>query len=292
VADAVLAERAAAKINLDLYLRGRREDGYHELDSLVVFGPVADRLTLTPADGLELEVTGPFATSVPHGEANLVLRAARDLASWTGVAAGARLRLEKHLPPAAGLGGGSTDAAAALRGLVRLWELDLDLVQLLELAAGLGADVPVCLYAHSARMRGRGERIDPVRGLPELPLVLVNPGVELPTATVFAALRGASASTHARPPLPAASTLPLFAEWLSRGRNDLEAAACDLRPVIAEVLTRLRNEPDCLVARMSGSGATCWGLFARPTAAAAAAARIAADRPAWWIVHGTVETRR
>ncbi len=291
MADAVLAERAAAKVNLDLYLRGRREDGYHELDSLVVFGPAADRLTLTPAAELELEITGPFAASVPHGEANLVMRAARDLACWAGVAAGARLRLEKHLPPAAGLGGGSADAAAALRGLVRLWGLDLDFVQLLDLAAELGADVPVCLYGHSARMRGRGERIDPVRGLPELPLVLVNPAVELPTATVFAARRGASAGADARPPLPAHSTLPLFAEWLARGRNDLEAAACDLRPVIAEVIARLRDEPDCLLARMSGSGATCWGLFARPAAAAAAAARIVADRPTWWVVHGTVETR-
>lgn len=290
MAEPVVEERAAAKVNLDLHVLGRREDGYHELDSLVVFGPVADRLTFAPAAELELELRGPFAATVPHGEANLVLRAARDLAAWTGTERGARIVLEKNLPPSAGLGGGSADAAATLRGLRRLWGLELDLVQLLELAASLGADVPVCLYGRTARMRGRGERIDPVRNLPDLPLLLVNPGVELPTATVFEALRGRTGE-RGRPPLPAAATLPLFAAWLERGRNDLEAAACELQPVIVDVLTRIRGAPDCLVARMSGSGATCWGLFARPAAAAAAAEALTADRPGWWIVHGTVESR-
>ncbi len=290
MAERPLEERAAAKINLDLRILGRREDGYHELDSLVVFGPVADHLSFVPAARLELEVTGPFAAAVPRGEANLVMRAARDLAAWAGIGEGARIRLDKRLPAAAGLGGGSADAAATLRGLARLWRLDLDLPQMLDLAAALGADVPVCLYGESARIRGRGERIDPVRGLPELPILLVHPGVELPTGTVFSALRGPFTGAD-RPPLPAAATLPLFAEWLSRGRNDLETAACELRPEIAEVLARLRDRPDCLVARMSGSGAACWGLFPRPAAAAEAADRIAADRPRWWIVHGTVTTK-
>ena len=289
MAEPLLEERAAAKVNLDLHVLGRRGDGYHELDSLVVFGPAADRLLFTPAAELELELAGPFAAEVPHGEANLVLRAARDLAAWTGTRRGAHILLEKNLPPAAGLGGGSADAAATLRGLRRLWELDLDLVQLLELAASLGADVPVCLYGRTARIRGRGERIDPVRRLPALPLLLVNPGVELPTAAVFEALHG-QAGEERRPPLPAGASLPLFAAWLERGRNDLEAAARKLRPVIGEVLTRIREEPDCLVARMSGSGASCWGLFARPTAAAAAAEHLAAAEPGWWVVHGTVES--
>ncbi len=291
MAEPVFEETAAAKVNLDLYIRGRREDGYHELDSLVVFGPAADRLTFAPAAELELEIEGPFASLVPRGEANLVLRAARDLAAWAGGGHGARIRLDKRVPPAAGLGGGSADAAATLRGLARLWKLDLDLAERLELAGMLGADVPVCLFGQAARIRGRGERIDPVRGLPELPLLLVNPGVELPTAAVFAALRGPFGELD-RPPLPAASSLPLFAEWLARGRNDLESAACRLRPVIGEVLARLREQPGCLVARMSGSGASCWGLFTGSAAAAAAAERIAAAEPDWWTAHGLVTSRR
>lgn len=287
-----LAATVPAKINLDLFVTGRRPDGLHELDSLVVFGVVADRIEVEEAGDLSLEVAGPFAGAVPHGESNLVLRAARTLAEWTGVEPRARIRLDKHIPPAAGLGGGSGDAAATLRLLARLWEVRLDLPELLDLAVRIGADVPACVFAESVRMRGIGERLDPVRGLPDLPLVLVNPGVELPTASVFAAFARAHAPRPAdRPPLPARAPLSVFAGWLGEGRNDLEPAARALRPEIGEVLDELASFERCYLARMSGSGATCFGLFTDPASARAAAEELRARRPGWWVAAGVVETR-
>ena len=287
----MIRRQAPAKINLDLFVTGRRADGYHELDSLVVFGVVADELTFEPAAELELVVTGPFAEAVPHGEANLVLQAARLLADWAARRPQARIHLHKRIPPAAGLGGGSADAAATLLALAELWGIRWDLAEALELAAELGADVPVCLWGQTARMRGVGERLDPVRGLPPLPLVLVNPGVELATAQVFETFaRHHRPQPAQRPPLPVTPTLPIFGWWLGQGRNDLEPAARSLAPVVAEVLGRLAACEGCLVARMSGSGPTVYGLFDRPTAARAAADALAAERPPWWIAHGVVET--
>lgn len=275
---------APAKLNLDLLVQHRRPDGYHELDSLVVFTSLSDRLTLEPAPALSLTVSGPFAANLPDPDANLVLRAARQLATATGIAAGARLHLEKHIPVAAGLGGGSTDAAAALRGLVRLWGLAVSAPELRELALSLGADLPVCLRAEPARLRGLGERLDPVHGLPELPLVLVNPGRPVPTAAVFARL----SPSQPRPPrpeaLPSHPSPVQLAAWLGRSRNDLEPAAMAIEPAIAGVLAALRAQPDCLVARMSGSGATCFGLFPGEEEALRAAEAIRAARPAWWAV--------
>ncbi len=287
VAEFELQENAPAKINLDLYLLGRRPDGYHELDSLIVFGPEADVLSFAPADDLSLEVSGPFAEKVPHGEANLVLRAARELGDWLGERRGARIRLEKRLPVAAGIGGGSADAAATLRGLLRLWRASLDLSEALDLAARLGADVPVCLYSKPARIRGIGERIDPVRGLPELPILLVHPGIALPTASVFRRA-GEPAAFQGRLPLPVAASLPVFADWLQKGRNDLEPPAIRIAPCIEEVLATLRGLRGSTVARMSGSGATCWALFDRLDAAEAAAGAIRAGKPHWWVMAGIV----
>lgn len=267
-------ERAPAKLNLDLLVTGRRADGYHLLDSLVVFLDLGDTLAVEPEPALELAVTGPMAAGLDAGPGNLVLRAARALAARAGVVAGARLTLEKHLPVAAGIGGGSADAAAALRLLDRFWGTGLPPADLAALARSLGADVPVCLTGRPARMLGVGDRLEPVPGgLPALDLVLANPRRPLATEAVFKALELAPAA--ARPPRAA---------WdLAGSRNDLEAPARRLMPGIGELLAALAAEPGCGLARMSGSGPTCFGLFPDATTARAAAARLAGRHPGWWL---------
>lgn len=271
-----LSEAAPAKVNLFLRVTGRRDDGYHLLDSLAVFAAVGDTVRAKPDDRLSLDLDGPFADRLAAGADNLVLKAASGLAARIGVAPRGRLRLEKRLPVAAGLGGGSADAAATLRLLARLWGAAPE--DLPALAATLGADVPVCLASRPARMRGVGERLTPAPALPCFGLALVNPGVALSTAAVFAARTGAF-SPEAVLPSSWTDTAAL-AEHLAALGNDLEAPAIRLRPVIAEVLDALRALPDCLLARMSGSGATCFGLFPTPGAAAAGAALL--SRPGWW----------
>ncbi len=277
-----IVELARAKLNLDLLVTGRTDTGYHELDSIVVFADIADRLTFTPADALRLRLAGPFAAGLAADQGdNLVLRAARRLAEAAGFEPLVEITLEKNLPVASGIGGGSADAAATLRGLARFFGLDRQAQALLALGLELGADVPVCTYGRPARLRGIGERLDPVRGLPDLPLVLVNPGVPVGTAAVFRAL-DLPTEAFRRPVLPAHPSLGRFAVWLGASRNELEPAAFGLAPEIARVLERLRAIEDCLLARMSGSGATCFGLFADPAKAAAAAARITSEEPGWW----------
>ena len=278
----MLHELARAKVNLDLLVTGRRPDGYHELDSLVAFADFGDTLTIEPASELSLDVTGPLAADLSRGEDNLVLRAARRLATAAGIVPRARLRLDKRLPMASGLGGGSADAAAALRGLRRLWELKLDDRALAAIALELGADVPVCLAGGTAHMRGIGELIEPVPDLEPLPLVLVNPGLPLATAAVFRALPKAAIGPR-REPVPAHPD----AAWLARSRNDLETPARTLVPAIGQVLTALAAAPGCRLARMSGSGTTCFGLFPGHDAARTAAA-IASAHPSWWVRPGTV----
>ena len=249
-------EFAPAKINLALHVTAQRGDGYHLLDSLVVFANVGDRITVAAADGLSLAVTGPMAAGLTLGDDNLVLRAARSF----GVAPGAAISLEKNLPVAAGIGGGSSDAAAVL---------------------ALGADVPVCLAGRPARMTGIGAGLVPV-GLPAAWLVLVNPGVALPTAAVFA-----GQERHDHPAMP--RDLPQFqgvadlAAFLRLARNDLEAPAIRLAPVIARCTASLAAMSGCLLARMSGSGATCFGLFANSLTAHAAARALQAAQPGWWL---------
>ena len=277
----LIAEAAPAKINLDLCITGRRPDGYHELDSLVVFGPPADVLRFAPADRLTLELCGPFADALAGESDNLVLRAARRLAGHAGCPATARITLEKNLPVAAGLGGGSGDAAATLRGLNRLWRLGLAEGDLMPLAGDLGADVPACLAARPARMRGVGERLNWLDGLPPLALLLVNPNRPLPTAAVFRALGALPPPVPEQgppPPEPAA-----LLAWLRTRANHLEAPARRLEPAIDEVLAMLAAQPGCELARMSGSGATCFGLFADRTGLGAAADRIGRARPRWWV---------
>lgn len=279
----MITEVAKAKVNLDLLVLARRPDGYHELDSLVVFAELQDRLSFAPAGELALAITGPMAARVPAGGDNLVLRAALDLAQVAGVRTGAAITLEKHLPVEAGIGGGSADAAAALRGLARLWGLPLTAERLRDIGQGLGADVPVCVYSRPARIRSTGERIDPIRALPEMPMLLVNPGVAVPTREVFKAL-ALPERPEPRPAMQPQASLTRLAVWLADSRNDLMAPALALAPVIGQVLAELEALEHCRLARMSGSGATCFALFPEMADAEAAAARLGAIHPDWWIV--------
>jgi 4-diphosphocytidyl-2-C-methyl-D-erythritol kinase len=273
-----LIEPAPAKVNLFLHVLGRRGDGYHLLDSLVVFADVGDRLRAEPAQELSLTIEGPFAAALAAGADNLVLRAARELAAELGVVARGILVLAKHLPVASGIGGGSADAAAALRLLCRLWGVRLAADALAGIAGRLGADVPVCLAGRASRMGGIGEHLEPAPALPDCGIVLINPGTALATADVFQARSGAWSARAALSPVW--RDVGEMAADLRRHRNDLQPAAIALRPVIGDVLAALEAVPGCLLARMSGSGATCFGLFAD----AAAARRVASDlqRPGWW----------
>ncbi len=281
-----IEEAAPAKINLDLCITGRRADGYHELDSLVVFGPPADRLTFAPAGRLTLELAGPFAEALADEPDNLVLRAARRLAEHAGRPPAAGIMLAKNLPVAAGLGGGSGDAAATLRGLNRLWQLGLAEPDLMSLARGLGADVPVCVAARPARMRGIGERLEWLDGLPALALLLVNPNRPLATAPVFKALGPLPPPAPEQGPPPRGRAALLA--WLRARENQLEAPARRLEPAIGIVLAALAAQPGCELARMSGSGATCFGLFSDPAALGTAAGRLRRAQPAWWVARSLV----
>jgi 4-diphosphocytidyl-2-C-methyl-D-erythritol kinase len=282
----LVAETAPAKVNLYLHVVGRRADGYHLLDSLAVFPGAADMLRAKPADGLTLEVEGPFGAGLGAGPDNLVLRAAAALAAAGGTGDGARLVLEKNLPVASGIGGGSTDAAAALRALVRLWGTRLSPERLQDIARGLGADVPVCLARRPARMQGVGEILGAAPALPACGMVLLNPGVAVATPDVFRARTGDFSKA---PLLPAAwPDAGSMATDLDRLQNDLEAPAMALVPEIGVVLEWLRGQRGCLLARMSGSGATCFGLFATADAAAAVAAQAPAS---WWAWGGAMSGR-
>ena len=278
-----MVRRAApAKINLYLHLIGKRADGYHLLDSLVAFADVGDVLEVRPAAGLTLAISGPFAKSVPDDVDNMVMRAARSLAAAGGVREGAAIALKKHLPVSAGLGGGSADAAAALLALAELWRLRPGEDGLKDLGLALGADVPACLAGRVVYVGGIGEAIAPAPALPRAQLVLANPGVAVDTARVFAAHRGMMSGPGRFDHAPA--TAAALAEALISRRNDLQAPAEAIAPVISEVLSALEAQPGCLLARLSGSGASCFGLFAEERAAAEAAEACRAAHPGWWVV--------
>jgi len=277
---------ARAKINLYLHVLGRRADGYHLLDSLIAFAEFGDEVLIEAAPGFELFTAGPLAATLRRSLAapaeNLVLRAARALAASAGTDKGAKLTLEKRLPPAAGLGGGSSDAAVTLLGLARLWQLRLTSAELAAIGLGLGADLPACLGQPApVFVGGIGEALAPAPDLPQAGLLLANPGLPLPTAEVFRGLRGAGASParFRQAPRDAAALAALLAER----RNDLEAPARRLAPEIDRVLGDLRALPGLLLARMSGSGATCFGLFADLETARRGAAVLAEARPHWWL---------
>jgi len=270
---------APAKINLYLHITGRRDSGFHELDSLVAFAGAGDTVIARPARALGLSVEGPFAHQIPSDGGNLVLKAARALARASAVEAGADLTLTKRLPVASGIGGGSADAAATLRALAILWDLPPAAPD--AVALGIGADVPVCLGGRTAFMGGIGETLTPAPPLPPVWVVLANPGVAVSTPAIFAARSGDfSDPAPFGGPVPNAGAL---AALLKERRNDLTEPARRLAPVIGKVLGALEEQADALLARMSGSGATCFALFAEEGGAQRAAARLGADHPDWWV---------
>jgi 4-diphosphocytidyl-2-C-methyl-D-erythritol kinase len=277
-------EIAPAKVNLTLRVLGRRPDGYHAIESLVAFAAIGDRLRLAPGPAPGLAVRGPFADECGAVADNLVPRAARALAAIVPGLRFGSFSLTKNLPVAAGLGGGSADAAAALRLLARLNRMSLADLRLVKVARGLGADVPVCIASQARTMRGIGDRLGPPLALPRLAAVLVNPGDKLSTRAVFEKLdligaRRRRAEPSQQIPRDAAGLI----RYLAARGNDLEPAAIALAPAIANVLAALRRSPGCDLARMSGSGPTCFGLFGSARAAAAAARTLARAHPSWWV---------
>jgi 4-diphosphocytidyl-2-C-methyl-D-erythritol kinase len=271
---------ALAKINLYLHVTGRRDDGYHLLDSLIVFAGVGDTVAATAADDLTLSVAGPRAAGLPTGPDNLVLKAALALRDAAGITKGAHLTLTKRLPAASGIGGGSADAAAALRVLSRLWG-GIEESTLSRIALGTGADVPVCLAGRAANVSGIGERLDPAPMLPPAWLLLVNPGVGVSTPAVFKARK--AGFSQAQPITGKIRDAAALAVLLRERTNDLAAPAEALAPVIKTALAAIGDLGGVLLARMSGSGATCFGLCADETSAQAAAATLRALHPGWWI---------
>jgi 4-diphosphocytidyl-2-C-methyl-D-erythritol kinase len=272
-------EAAPAKVNLYLRLVGKRADGYHLLDSLAVFSEIGDRLSVQAAADLSLTLSGPFGAALNAEPDNLVLKAARALATQAGIQPNAHMTLDKHLPVASGIGGGSADAAAALRLLCRFWNLTPPPEALMQIAASLGADVPVCLAGSPARMGGIGELLEPAPQLPPYGLLLVNPGIAVSTVAVFRARTGGFSAPAKLP--DCWTNVADMAAGLSNLGNDLQAPAIALCPEIASVLTAIAATPGCRLAQMSGSGATCFGLFDDTEAAQIAARSLA--RRGWWV---------
>ena len=279
----MITEFAPAKINLALHVTGQRADGYHLLDTLVTFADVGDRLSFENASELSLHITGPEGKQLTPDADILILRAAQGLKSWADKnnqdTAGAQMVLEKNLPISSGIGGGSADAAAALRGLITLWQLDIPEIELMVLALKLGADVPMCLNGKPLHAQGIGEDISPV-SMPEFSMVLVNPRVSVSTPEVYSALPDTENPPLA--PVPAnVSHEPVLA-WIKDQRNDLQTPAMSLAPEITHCLEVLRNQ-GAQLKRMSGSGATCFGIFETPERAQRSADKISAGQPDWWV---------
>jgi 4-diphosphocytidyl-2-C-methyl-D-erythritol kinase len=270
----VITERASAKINLFLHVGARRADDFHPLQSLAVFTDMGDTLAISPASELSLTIDGPFAKGLDGEGDNLVLRAARALG--TG---GAALKLTKNLPVASGIGGGSADAASALRGLKQLWSKD---VALHGIAANLGSDIPVCVDSVPSFMEGRGEILRPLASLPRIAMLLVNPGVAVPTRDVFAGLATRSGVEMTLPSGRFRDTADLL-RFLETTRNDLELPARIIQPVIGEVLVAMAALPGALFTRMSGSGATCFGIFADSDCCRRGAEILKKTCPGWWV---------
>jgi 4-diphosphocytidyl-2-C-methyl-D-erythritol kinase len=283
---ATLVEKAPAKINLTLRVLGRRADGYHELESLVAFADLADTLALQPGAKTELEISGPFAAASGKVSDNLVLKAVAALRQRIDGLKAGRFLLEKNIPVAAGIGGGSADAAAALRLIAAANGLSVDDPRLNEVALAVGADVPVCLDPRPRIMRGVGGVLSQPLDVPALSAVLVNPGVPLATRDVFAKFVGTQGSKKNIADVP--RTHDAMIEFLASHGNDLTQGAIDCQPVIADVLDRLRALPDVRLVRMSGSGATCFALFASPGEAAAAAWLLKAAHKDWWVCPATI----
>jgi len=277
---------APAKINLTLHVTGQRDDGYHLLDSLVAFADAGDQISAKSANDMTLTVTGPFAAGVPTDDSNLIMRAAHTLRRVRGVIEGAHISVEKHLPHAAGIGGGSADAAATLKILADLWKvapLDPDAPEVL----GLGADVPVCMKGPApTRMSGIGETLQAVTHLPDCAVVLVNPKVAVPTQKVFAGL--ASKTNPPMEALPDTLDFDSFAEWLAAQRNDLQDPAIAVAPQVQTAIDKLSRVPAVAYAGMSGSGATCFGLVRNMADARHAARVIQVAEMGWWVTPAAI----
>ncbi len=267
---------APAKVNLFLHVTGKRADGYHTLQSLMVFADAGDALSFGEHEGFIVETAGPFADDLPKTEDNLIDKAARLLAAEYAVPLRGKIVLTKNLPVASGLGGGSADAAAALRGLARLWDLPEEASRLRALGLRLGADLPACIGSRAVFADGIGEVLTAMKDMPALHLVLVNPRVSVPTAEVFKKRQGAFSE-----PLPVPEKIT--ADFLGECRNDLTQAAIAVAPEIGDVLRAVGTTNGCLFARMSGSGATCFGFYEDAGAAGQAANVLTAAHPAWWI---------
>jgi 4-diphosphocytidyl-2-C-methyl-D-erythritol kinase len=291
----MLIEEARAKVNLTLRVVGRRIDGYHDLESLVAFADCADRLSLTPGSGLDLKTIGPLAGACGEVADNLVLKAARLLGERVPDLKVGDFTLDKVLPVAAGIGGGSADAAAALRLLAQTNGLSIEDSRLIEVAQLTGADVPVCLASHACVMTGVGETLLPV-SLPKIPCVLVNPRIPVATKDVFGALGlrngellvGASDILQATAWPEQGASVEDWVEVLAANSNDLEAPAARIQPVIGEVLSALSATNGAWLARMSGSGATCFAIFENTAEAQRAAQKIQLDHPLWWVHAGVL----
>ena len=277
-----IREIAPAKVNLFLHVGEKRADGFHELESLVVFADFGDVLEFAPSDQLTLSLKGPFAEGLQAGNENLVLRAARALAAHANRSDGAAITLTKYLPVAAGIGGGSTDAAATLRGLAKLWKFRVLAEEIQRIAEELGSDVPVCVEGKSAWMEGRGEKVTAVSALPSMAMVLANPGATVSTAEVFRGLksrRGTGAVDHA----VSLKNPKQLVDFLRTTGNDLETPARAIAPAIGEVLDEISRMPGVELWRMSGSGATCFGLFEDARSAEMARIALSHSHPQWWV---------
>lgn len=283
---ATIKVSAPAKVNLTLHVTGQRDDGYHLLDSLVVFAGVADQLSASVAPDLRMTISGPFSTGVPIDNTNLMMRAAEALRSVRGVTQGAAMTLEKHLPHAAGIGSGSSDAAVTLAMLAELWSVAPLPATAPEVVA-LGADVPVCVGSPKpVRMSGIGDVLSPVAALPPCALVLVRPPVDVPTGPVFQGLTTKTGTPMAQ--LPDGLDFDAFARWLAAQRNDLQAPAEAIAPEITAAIAKLKSLPAVTVAGMSGSGATCFALVKDMATARHVARIVQVAEMSWWVAPAEV----
>lgn len=286
----MITEFARAKVNLTLHITGRRSDGYHFLESLVVFPDIGDRLTFESAADLSLDITGPGSTELDD-EDNLIMRAAKSLQETFDVGSGAHITLEKNLPVASGIGGGSADAAAALRGLCALWSLNPDAKALHAIALKLGADVPVCLESTSAMMSGVGDLVEPLSGPPEFHMVLVNCRKPVSTAAVFRSLKVPEVTAAPSRNSYANTSFSKLIESLAAGINDMQEPAILLEPEIKACLESLAACNGVALTRMSGSGATCFGIFEKKEQAETARRDLRQRHPLWWVEAALVANR-
>ena len=278
----MISVQAPAKVNLYLHVTGRRADGYHLLDSLFVFTQDGDKISVQTAPELSLTITGPYASLLSAGEDNIVLKAARALAAVCHIEPKAKIILEKNLPVASGIGGGSADAAAVLKALVRLWNVKISSEKLHETALHLGADVPSCLESKAVQVSGIGDVLMPAPKLPNFFILLVNSNNPVPTPAVFKTR--APIFSQARPLTEEITDFDSFVRALSDRHNDLCAAACQIEPTIEQVLRVLKENVYCRLAGMSGSGGTCFGLFLREEEISSAYEEIRSKHPDWWVL--------